>query len=303
MDTSAFEKNLRENVEYDHTDIPIYIRTYDLSVFPDMCVACHWHDDLELIYIWKGRMRYCINDSHVVLKENDTLLVNVRRLHYGYSYAEKECRFSCVRFHPSLFAGNRHLREKYMDPILDNAALEYVHFHSAQTYGREIAELIKQIVSCKAAAETAYEMEVVAVMHILWCRLLRYRELFPDQPGKASGSPSHDNGGLEIQKQMMTFVYQHFGENISIEDIAVSAQVNQDRCRRIFKQCLQQTPVQFLNAYRLEVSGNLLRDTDQSVTEIAERCGYRHKSHFAKAFSRCYGCTPREYRKKYQGTT
>ncbi len=26
MDTSAFEKNLRENVEYDHTDIPIYIR-------------------------------------------------------------------------------------------------------------------------------------------------------------------------------------------------------------------------------------------------------------------------------------
>ena len=115
--------------------------------------------------------------------------------------------------------------------------------------------------------------------------------------------PIYDNGGLEIQKQMMTFVYQHFGENISIEDIAVSAQVNQDRCRRIFKQCLQQTPVQFLNAYRLEVSGNLLRDTDQSVTEIAERCGYRHKSHFAKAFSRCYGCTPREYRKKYQGTT
>ena len=26
MDTAAFEKNLRENVEYDHTDIPIYIR-------------------------------------------------------------------------------------------------------------------------------------------------------------------------------------------------------------------------------------------------------------------------------------
>ena len=103
-----------------------------------------------------------------------------------------------------------------------------------------------------------------------------------------------------IQKQMITFIHRHYAENLSIEDIAVSARVSQVRCRRIFKQYLRQTPLQFLNAYRLEVSGNLLRDTDQTVMEIGERCGYRHKSHFAKAFSKCYGCTPREYRKKYQ---
>ena len=119
-----------EQFAYNFADFPAYIGRGNIADFPNYTALGHWHDDLELIYIWKGRMRYCINDSHVVLKENDTLLVNVRRLHYGYSYAEKECRFSCVRFHPSLFAGNRHLREKYMDPILDNAALEYVHFQA-----------------------------------------------------------------------------------------------------------------------------------------------------------------------------
>lgn len=300
MDTADFENNLREIVDYDPTGVPLYIRTNDLTAFPDMRVACHWHDDLELIYIWEGRMRYCVNDCHIVLKENDTLLVNARQLHYGYPYAEKECRFSCVRFHPSLFAENGHLREKYIAPILENADPEYVHFHSSQNCGREIGNLMKQVAGCKEAAETAYEMEVVAVMHILWSRLIRYREMFPDKPDRGAGGPRHDNDDLEVQKQMMTFIYRHYGENISIEDIAVSAHVNQGRCRRIFKQYLQQTPVQFLNAYRLEVSGKLLRDTDQSISEIAERCGYRHKSHFAKAFSRCFGCTPREYRKKYQ---
>ncbi|MCI9631788.1 MAG: AraC family transcriptional regulator [Ruminococcus sp.] len=300
-DHTGFEKKLQEDVDYDSTGVPLYIRTKDLRECPKRRVPCHWHDDLELIYIWEGRMRYCINDSHIVLRENDTLLVNARQLHYGYPYAEKECRFSCVRFHPSLFVENKLLREKYITPILEKGEPQYVHFHSSQILGREISELMRQIVGCKDSAETAYEMEAVAVMHTLWCRFLRYQELFADEPDREPGEARNDNDDLEIQKQMITFIHRHYAENLSIEDIAVSARVSQVRCRRIFKQYLQQTPLQFLNAYRLEVSGNLLRDTDQTVMEIGERCGYRHKSHFAKAFSKCYRCTPREYRKKYQG--
>lgn len=301
IDHNHVEKNLQEDAYYDSAGIPLFIRTYDLNAFPERRVPCHWHDDLELICIWEGKMRYCINDSHIVLKENDTLLVNARQLHYGYPYAGRECRFLCVRFHPSLFVGNQLLREKYITPVLENGEPQYVHFHSSQTLGREIPELMKQIAGCKDSAETAYEIEAVAVMHTLWCRFLRYQELFADKADTDAGDARHDNDDLEIQKQMITFIHRHYAENLSIEDIAVFAHISQGRCRRIFKQYLQQTPLQFLNAYRLEVSGNLLRGTDQSIMEIAERCGYRHKSHFAKVFSKCYGCTPREYRKRYQG--
>ena len=41
----------------------------------------------------------------------------------------------------------------------------------------------------------------------------------------------------------------------------------------------------FLNAYRLKVSCNLLDATDKSITEIAFACGFNHLSYFSKTFS------------------
>ena len=59
---------------------------------------------------------------------------------------------------------------------------------------------------------------------------------------------------------------------------------------------MQQSPVEFLNAYRLKISCQLLCTTRKSITEIAMLCGFNHLSYFSKYFMECYGCTPREYR-------
>ena len=77
-----------------------------------------------------------------------------------------------------------------------------------------------------------------------------------------------------------------------------------DRCHicdryhaNIFKKYLQQSPVDFLNAYRLEVSRHLLKGTSYHITQIATSCGFNHLSYFSKMFMDKYGCTPSEYRK------
>ena len=66
----------------------------------------------------------------------------------------------------------------------------------------------------------------------------------------------------------------------------------------IFKEYLHQPPIDFLNKYRLKVSGYLLTHTQSSITEIALSCGFNHLSYFSKIFLREYGCTPTEYRKQ-----
>ncbi|MFQ6951908.1 helix-turn-helix transcriptional regulator [Blautia wexlerae] len=68
------------------------------------------------------------------------------------------------------------------------------------------------------------------------------------------------------------------------------------KCCQIFKHYMQQSPVDFLNAYRLKISCQLLCTTRKSITEIAMLCGFNHLSYFSKYFMECYGCTPREYR-------
>ena len=40
-----------EVVPYDHAGIPLYIRAAHLASYYNMCAPCHWHDDIEQIYI------------------------------------------------------------------------------------------------------------------------------------------------------------------------------------------------------------------------------------------------------------
>ena len=64
-------QDFSEVVHYENPDIPLYIRTSNLSIYPDMSAPCHWHDDIEWIHIVKGCMCYYINGKHLMLYEND----------------------------------------------------------------------------------------------------------------------------------------------------------------------------------------------------------------------------------------
>lgn len=292
METVTIElmRDFSEIVHYEHTGIPLYIRTADLALYPGMSAPCHWHDDIEWIYIISGKMCYYINGKRILLKENDSLMVNARQMHYGYSYKEQDCCFLCVLFHPSLFGSNKTLLQKYVTPVIENVNCEYLHFHSKQTRGKEIAEYLEQIRCLKAGSANAYEFQVVAVMFQLWSSILQGRELVIED------SKSNSNSDLEIQKNMMSFIYQHYAEKISLNEIAASGNVSRSKCCLIFKHYMQQSPMDFLNTFRLKTSCNLLRDTEKSVTEIAFNCGFNHLSYFSKLFIKNFGCTPREYR-------
>ena len=89
-------------------------------------------------------------------------------------------------------------------------------------------------------------------------------------------------------------------DNIDLEDIAAAGNISRSKCCQIFKKYMQQSPVAYLNAYRMELSCNLLKTTSYSITSIATSCGYNHLSYFSKIFLKKFGCTPMEYRKKFK---
>jgi AraC-like DNA-binding protein len=65
---------------------------------------------------------------------------------------------------------------------------------------------------------------------------------------------------------------------------------------RIFKQESGQTFIHFLTEYRLTAATYLLRETNESVSNIAARCGFDNFSYFIRIFKRKYGRTPSKLR-------
>lgn len=278
-----------EVVHYERQGLPLYIRTADLEQFTGKRAACHWHDDLEWIHILDGTMNYSVNGRKLPLKVGDSLLVNGRQMHYGYG--EEGCRFLCILFHPSLFGDNQVLRQEYIRPVLENPALEYLYFDGEEEEGRKTGKALRRMAEFKEAGEMAYEMDVIGWMCLLWAEILRKTDV------GGGVCPAGEREDRAAQKEMVSFICRHYGEPLSLEAIAAAGHVSRSKCCQIFRKYVGQSPVEFLNAYRLKVGRNLLRDTERNVTEIATVCGFSHLSYFSRQFAAAYGRTPREYRR------
>lgn len=281
-------KDNSEILSYDEAGIPIYIREGYLSAYPDFRALCHWHEDIEFIYIVDGQMDYFINGKNVTLKKDTAIMVNSSRLHYGYSTNKEECQFYCIILHPSLITTNKKLYSKFIEPITNNPVLDYILFDSDD----EGIRILKDIVKQKTSALPSYELNVISSFHVLWNQIYNRVSL--------QYCNHHENMDMDLtsQRQMVSYIYQNYANNISLDDIALAGKVCRSKCCKIFKKYVGQSPMDFLNSYRLECSQHLLLTTTLSITEICISCGFNHLSYFSKQFQTKYGCTPRSYRKK-----
>lgn len=279
-----------EVIPYDTIGIPIYIRSGWLSMYTNMRSRCHWHEDLEFIRIHNGNMCYWINGKTMLLKEGDCLFVNTKQMHYGYSYQGENCNFTCIILHPSLLSENRILRNEYVDPLFKNTAFEYYHYAADREETKIIRNNLDRILNLKKEHPTAYELQIAGIMSLLVAEIYRMTFCYTKTPGQ------DNHPDTIIHQTMVSYIYQHYPEKIGLSDIAQAGNVCRNKCCQIFNKYIHQSPVDFLNHYRLEVSRNLLDNTDWSIVRIAQSCGFNHSSYYSKLFDRAYHCTPTEYR-------
>lgn len=278
-----------EVVHYDEPGIGLYIRSGKLSAYPGMRATCHWHEDLEFIHVLEGEMNYSVSGQTVLLAEGDCLFVNARQLHFGFGHRGQECVFTCILVHPDMLTGSRKLFERYVRPLITAENMPYLQvLHGEEGHG-EFARCLSEVRRLKDEAPPGYELTAMAQLSGLMAFLLHH------VPQKETCS--YTDQKLEIQKRMVAYIAKHYAEPITLDEIAASANLSKSSCIRLFKTYVDQSPFDFLIAYRLHVACDLLARTENSVTEIAALCGFNYVSYFTKVFRLMYGCTPSRYRK------
>ncbi len=76
-----------------------------------------------------------------------------------------------------------------------------------------------------------------------------------------------------------------------------TAGLGRTRLSQLIKERTGDSPIIYLNRLRIRKAQELLRRTEQSVTEIAFACGFQSSQYFARTFKHLTGGrTPRGYR-------
>lgn len=84
----------------------------------------------------------------------------------------------------------------------------------------------------------------------------------------------------------------------TVESLAAAVGVSRSGLAARFADLVGETPMSYLRKWRFEVALNWLRDTDQSLAEIAEQLGYESEASFSRAFKKATGRTPGSVRRE-----
>ncbi len=84
----------------------------------------------------------------------------------------------------------------------------------------------------------------------------------------------------------------------SVKDICYNLNISRTYFHKLYKQAFGVTCIQDIIENRLKYACELLKNTDLSISQIAEKCGYETDSYFMRQFRQYIKCTPSEYRRK-----
>lgn len=108
--------------------------------------------------------------------------------------------------------------------------------------------------------------------------------------------------GLRRQKfsQMLhAYLLAHLSEPLQAQQIADGLQISRSKLYQLCQQYLGMGIGEYLRKLRLEHAQTLLRNTDLSVTQIANQVGFSDYNYFCRVFKQEIRSSPRAYRDLY----
>ena len=261
-----------EIVQYDAPMFFSFTEHSLLHQYPHMRAECHWHVDLELTYIIHGHMWYFVNGETVRLDEGQAIFVNSRQLHYGFTKDGSDCEFSCTLLNPAKMCASFEVYDRFIAPLMAENTMPYAVITDDTAPGRRLLATIRQLHAAKFGP------------------LERSAEPLP------TDDMTLTDPRIVTLRKMIDYVQRYYVRPITLKQIASAGSVGRTTCASIFRESLNQSPIEFVNDVRVRAAANLLVTSSLPIATVAKQTGFSSASFFSRTFHRFMGVTPITYR-------
>ncbi|MFJ4094594.1 AraC family transcriptional regulator [Kitasatospora sp. NPDC089913] len=86
----------------------------------------------------------------------------------------------------------------------------------------------------------------------------------------------------------------------TVESLGNRAGLSRAAFARRFASVVGEPPLSYLTTWRMAIAARMLRETGDSLNEVAENAGYTSEFAFARAFKRHFGAPPGAYRREWR---
>ncbi|ANE47231.1 hypothetical protein SY83_14225 [Paenibacillus swuensis] len=291
----TYPLELRESTHLIHDDYPV-------NLFRNRCQTCsehepilglHWHEHFEIIQMVTGQAVFHIESKPYLVAPGDCLFVPSGGLHVGYQVGSEPVEYIAIVFNKKLLNIDTKdsAHHQYVRPYLEGLIQFPVAYPDKDPDNEVLSLLVNQTVRELELKDRAYELAVKHNLYSLFIQLSRRFSPFSSEP-----QGTNPNRRLERFKPLFLFVDEHPTGKISVEEAAGYVNLNPYHFCKMFKKITGRTFVEYMNLQRVSRAEQLLRETDYTITEIAELIGCGNPNYFTKLFKQYRGVAPSRIR-------
>lgn len=102
---------------------------------------------------------------------------------------------------------------------------------------------------------------------------------------------------VEVVREIHDQLMRELGKRVTIEELSRQYLINPTTLKTTFKAVYGTSIAAHMKEHRMKMAAQMLRETNRSISEIAQAVGYDSQSKFTEAFKAYFHTLPRDYKK------
>lgn len=235
----------------------------------------HWHENIELLYIYRGSAEFCIDGGIRTVAAGDMVAVNGTEVHSFVS--QERIDYACILIYPSFFS---------------DISARGLRFENLIRNDARVKELVDAIVDEYERRNSGYDMMIKSHTYALIAHLLR------QHPSTEVDERIEEARQMRLRRldAVMRYISENYSEHITTKELADMCFLSESHFCRFFKSTIGKTSIEYINEFRIQKASVLLTNTDESISRIATTVGFDDINYFTRMFKRALGVPPGEYR-------
>ena len=251
------------------------------------------HDFWELTYVDRGEIIIRANQENYLLKSGEMVFYMPNEFHSIHLSEGKPASIVVIAFnsesptmdafeHKILVLGDR--EKRCLSTIVEEATHTFRHFDN-----------IPAAIDLEQAENPPFGSEQIIKNRLeeLFIRIYRRNENIAIESRAVSPNRVLRSSALVLQVQ--DYLSLHYGEKLSLGQIAAEHNVSETNLRRTFKEQTGSPVLSWLTSLRISEAKRMIQEGNLNFTQIAEAVGYDSIYYFSAVFKKQTGMTLTEF--------
>ena len=250
--------------------------------------SAHLHPMYEIYYLQSGTRKIFLDDSIYILDRGDMVFIPMNTIHKTSYVNDRVHERIAIIFNdqavPDIKSSTSQVSFKkifYSDPVI----------HIANVHRDYIEGLLNRMLSEYEQRDDYSDINIKNCLQELIIFLIRYKH------HKNSEYIQNIYMADTLMQEAARYIRINYMKDLSLEAVAAHVNISPTYFSKKFKSSTGFGYKEYLIYVRIQEASDMLLETNESISEIALKCGFNDSDYFGNAFKKTKGLSPLKYRK------